>query len=79
MPSQNRIALNRLTFGARDLEERNLSFTGMQRWLEDQLRPPPDDDFELAAHLAAQTMRITYAFTTLVVAKGAFFICELSP
>jgi len=40
-------------------------------------------DIEVEAACACQkwgrTMRITYAFTTLVVAKGAFFICELSP
>jgi uncharacterized protein (DUF1800 family) len=72
MPSQNRIALNRLTFGARDLEERNLSFIGMERWLEDQLRPPPGDDPDLEAFLAAQTMRINYAASDPASTRGTW-------
>lgn len=61
MPNQNRIALNRVTFGARDIDETTLSFTSWQSWVEDQLKPPPGDDPDMAAHLAAQTMRINYA------------------
>ncbi len=72
MPTQNRIALNRLTFGARDLEERNVSFTGLQSWLEDQLTPPPGDDFDMATHLAAQTMRITYAASDPASTRGSW-------
>lgn len=61
MPTANRIALNRITFGARDLDENNLKFNGWQGWVDNQLNPPPGDDSDLAAHLAAQTMRINYA------------------
>ncbi len=72
MPTPNRIALNRLTFGVRDLEEKNVSFTGLQSWLEDQLRPPPGDDFDMATHLAAQTMRIAYAASDPTSTRGSW-------
>jgi uncharacterized protein (DUF1800 family) len=61
MPSANRIALNRVTFGARDLDEMNVTFNGWQGWVESQLSPPPGDDSDLASHLASQVMRINYA------------------
>lgn len=61
MASTNRIALNRVTFGARDIDETNVSFNGWHGWVENQLNAPPGDDPDLAAHLAEQTMRINYA------------------
>jgi uncharacterized protein (DUF1800 family) len=61
MPSANRIALNRVTFGARDLDENAVNLSGWQAWVESQLNAPPGDDADLAEHLAAQTMRINYA------------------
>jgi uncharacterized protein (DUF1800 family) len=72
MPSENRIALNRVTFGARDLDENTVNFTGWQTWVEDQLRPPPGDDPDMAAHLAAQTMRINYAAADPATSRGTW-------
>ncbi|MGE4062783.1 MAG: DUF1800 family protein [Rhodospirillaceae bacterium] len=61
MATPHRIALNRVTFGARDLDEMNVNFNGWRGWVENQLNAPPGDDSDLAGHLAAQTMRINYA------------------
>jgi len=61
MPTQYRIALNRVTFGARDRDETNLNFNGWDVWVDNQLNAPPGDDPDLAAHIAAQTMLIRYA------------------
>lgn len=60
MPTQYRIALNRVTFGARDRDETNLNFNGWDVWINNQLSAPPGDDPDLAAHIAAQTMQIRY-------------------
>ncbi len=59
-PSFERIALNRVTFGARDIDEAYVQSIGWQAYVEEQLNPPPGDDDALAAHLAAQTMHISY-------------------
>lgn len=59
-PSFERIALNRVTFGARDVDEAYAQSIGWAAYVEEQLNPPEGDDDALAAHLAAQTMRITY-------------------
>lgn len=55
-----RVALNRVTFGARDLDVAYANSIGFEAWLEEQLSPPDGDDPDLAAHLAAQTMPISY-------------------
>lgn len=59
-PSFERIALNRVTFGARDVDEAYVQSIGWEAYVQEQLNPPDGDDDALAAHLAAQTMRITY-------------------
>ncbi len=59
-PSFERIALNRVTFGARDRDVALVTRSGWSAWVDDQLAPPPGDDAEVAQHLAAQTMRIQY-------------------
>src|SRR4051812_14146405 len=67
LPTQTtpeRIALNRVTFGARDLDVRMVQQTGWAAWVAEQLTPPPGDDPALAQYLAAQTMHIEYAAYT---------------
>lgn len=59
-PSFERIALNRVTFGARDADEAYAQSIGWAAYVEEQLNPPEGDDDALAAHLAAQTMPISY-------------------
>ena len=59
-PSFERIALNRVTFGARDVDEAYVQSIGWDAYVQDQLNPPDGDDDALAAHLAAQTMHIDY-------------------
>lgn len=59
-PSFERIALSRVTFGARDVDEAYVQSVGWDAYVEEQLNPPEGDDPALAAHLAAQTMQITY-------------------
>src|SRR5437868_6677147 len=55
-----RIALNRVTFGARDVEVTNLQREGWPAWVERQLVPPPGDDPAMAAHIKSQVMHIQY-------------------
>lgn len=59
-PTFERIALNRVTFGARDVDEAYVQSIGWDAYVEEQLNPPSGDDDALAAHLAAQTMHIQY-------------------
>lgn len=72
MPSSNRIALNRITFGARDLDEKSVSLIGWQAWVDDQLNAPPGDDGDLAAHLAEQRMLIRYAAADPTTSRGTW-------
>lgn len=58
--SFERIALNRATFGARDTDVAYAQQIGWGNWVLEQVDAPPGDDPALAAHLAGQTMRITY-------------------
>ncbi len=60
MPSFEQIALNRVTFGARDLDVRDVQRTGWPAWVGDQLNPPPGDDPALAQYLKDQTLHIEY-------------------
>jgi uncharacterized protein (DUF1800 family) len=60
-PDAYRIALNRVTFGARDTDVANVHSWGWSVWVDDQLSVPKGDDDALAAHLARQAMRIRYA------------------
>ena len=59
-PSFESIALNRITFGARDVDEAYVQSIGWDAYVEQQLNPPLCDDDGLAAHLASQTMHIEY-------------------
>ena len=59
-PSFERTALNRVTFGARDVEVANTKTIGWEAYVEDQLNPPAGDDDALANHITGQTMRIHY-------------------
>jgi uncharacterized protein (DUF1800 family) len=59
-PSFERIALNRVTFGARLSDIARVKSMGWKAWVEDQLRPPVGDDAELASFLDAQQMFIKY-------------------
>jgi uncharacterized protein (DUF1800 family) len=60
-PDPMRVALNRVTFGARDTDVAYATAIGWNAWLEEQLHPPAGDDPDLATHMAAQTMPIQYA------------------
>jgi uncharacterized protein (DUF1800 family) len=60
-PSFERIALNRVTFGARSVDELRVKQIGWPAWVNEQLSPPPGDDPALEAYLRAQTMHIEYA------------------
>ena len=59
-PSAETVALNRVTFGARDTDVERVRQMGWAAWVAEQLAPPPGDDPDLAAHLADQRMRIVY-------------------
>lgn len=59
-PKDFQIALNRVTFGARDLDVQSVETTGWSAWVETQLDPPDGDDLALDAHLKAQTLYIRY-------------------
>ena len=63
-PDPLRIALNRVTFGARDVDVLNARNMGWPAWVADQLSAPAGDDPQLDAHLKAQTMRINYSAPT---------------
>ena len=67
-PTFERIALNRVTFGARASDIARLKDMGWKAWVEDQLRAPPGDDAELASFLDSQMMFIKY--NGLAAAKG---------
>jgi uncharacterized protein (DUF1800 family) len=67
-PSFERIALNRVTFGARLSDIARVKDIGWKAWVEDQLHPPAGDDPELASFLDAQQMFIKY--NGLAAAKG---------
>ena len=60
-PDPMRVALNRVTFGARDTDVAYANSIGWTAWIEEQLRPPIGDDADLAAHIAGQTLPIQYA------------------
>ena len=59
-PRFETVALNRVTFGARDTDVAYVQKIGWAAWVDEQLNPPVGDDAALAAHLKSQTMRIAY-------------------
>jgi uncharacterized protein (DUF1800 family) len=63
LPAQStfeRIALNRVTFGARDVDVQEAQRIGWSAWVEQQLDPPQGDEPALAQYINAQTMHIAY-------------------
>jgi uncharacterized protein (DUF1800 family) len=60
-PSFERLALNRVTFGACEADMSAVRERGWIAWVADQLRPPAGDEDAVAAHLKPQTLRIKYA------------------
>ncbi|MBM3547944.1 MAG: DUF1800 domain-containing protein [Alphaproteobacteria bacterium] len=64
-PSSERIALNRMGFGARPGDEDRVRAIGLPTYIEQQLRPPPVTDDPLTqARLADATLRISYGAGT---------------
>ena len=59
-PSPERIALNRVTFGARDTDVAKVQSMGWAAWVEEQLNPPQGDDPVTAQMIADARLRITY-------------------
>ncbi len=55
-----RIALNRVTFGARDHDVARVQSMGWIGWVMDQLNPPAGDDPACAQILNEARLRITY-------------------
>jgi uncharacterized protein (DUF1800 family) len=72
-PDPMRVALNRVTFGARDTDVAYATSIGWSAWLDEQLSPPAGDDSDLAAHIAGQTMRIQYAAANPVTQPGGLW------
>lgn len=60
-PSPTRIGLNRITFGARDIDVARVDQMGWANWVEEQLNPPAGDDPLTKQFLDESTYRITYA------------------
>jgi len=71
-----RIALNRVTFGARDTDVALAGSIGWPAWVEDQLTPTTGDDPALAGHLARQTMRIAYGAPAANDTRGTWKATE---
>jgi uncharacterized protein (DUF1800 family) len=63
-PDPIRVALNRLTFGARDLDVTRVSQIGLASWMAEQFAIPAGDDPDLAQHIASQELPIKYAAAT---------------
>ncbi len=56
-----RLALNRITFGARESDMKEVRDRGWAAWVAEQLSPPAGDEEAIVTRLAPQTMRIAYA------------------
>ena len=63
-PSFERIALNRVTFGARASDEAYPQSIGWDSWVAEQLNAPAGDDSEVAQLIANATLHIQYAAKT---------------
>ncbi len=74
-----RIALNRVTFGARDTDVAAAKSMGWAAWVSEQLNAPAGDDPALDAHLKAQRMRITYRAPEPGIGKSWQAVDELRP
>ncbi len=71
-PDPIRIALNRVTFGARDTDVEYTRTLGWPAWVGEQLAAPAGDDPQLDAHLKAQSMRIRYNAPAETDARGTW-------
>ncbi len=60
LPNFERIALNRVTFGARDTEIAAVQRDGWSVWVEEQLNPPVGDDATLDHYLRSLIVHIQY-------------------
>ena len=60
-PTPYHVVLNRVTFGARDVDVQAVQSSGIEAWVNEQLNPPAGDDPDLDAFLKSQTMHIAYA------------------
>jgi len=67
-----RTAINRVTFGARDIDVQFAAGMGWAAWVNEQLNPPYGDDADLAAHLAQQTMPIAYGASDPSNTRGSW-------
>ena len=67
-----RIALNRVTFGARDTDVALAQSMGWTAWVEDQLAPPADNDAAMTSHLNKQVMHIEYAASNPAQTTGTW-------
>ena len=59
--SFERLALNRTTFGATEVDMKAVRDRGWAAWVAGQLEPPAGDEDAILARLAPQRMRIAYA------------------
>lgn len=59
-PSFERRAINRITFGARDVDVAYATKVGWAAWVSEQLDAPSGDDPAIAAHIASQKWPIKY-------------------
>jgi uncharacterized protein (DUF1800 family) len=59
--SSIRTALNRVTFGSRDIDEARINQMGWVAWVDEQLNPPSGDDPITQQMLNEATYRITYS------------------
>ncbi len=59
-PKDLQLALNRVTFGARDFDVQSVEALGWDVWVAAQITPPDGDEPALDAHIKAQTMPIKY-------------------
>ncbi len=60
-PKDLQLALNRITFGARDFDVQSVESLGWATWVDAQIQPPDGDEPALDAHIKAQTMPIKYS------------------
>ena len=59
-PDPIRVALNRVTFGARDTDVARVNQIGWPAWVTEQLTVIENSDATLGAHIVAQSVRIRY-------------------
>ena len=67
-----RTAINRVTFGSRDVDAQLALNMGWATWVNDQLNAPKGDDADLAAFMATQTMNITYGASDPSNTRGSW-------